>query len=201
MTALSQGKDFPCVILIQFISSRASLVMTHIMQYSQENEGSCPSIQQIRWEYWDHPLDFFILQLGVDLLKFFSSLKYLQYRLMLSMTDHLDHTNEILIVNTYYAMSNKLDETRRHGEWPISSYRLCKFSQKRCIGLASEIFKYFISSYTNSNTTTMEGNVIKLKCRLCSKANGYHRQTRYKCSTCDVTLCRPKQTTKKETLL
>ena len=65
---------------------------------------------------------------------------------MLSLTDHLDHTNEILIVSTYYAMSNKLDEMRRQGEWPISSYRLCKFfiKKKYWAGFGNIQVLYFI---------------------------------------------------------
>lgn len=72
---------------------------------------------------------------------------------------------------------------------PVTSHKLKYFKENICLaklrGNSSDVFHHSIVSIP----FTKNGTLGELKFTLCLMAKGFHRQTCYKCTTCEMPLC------------
>lgn len=149
-----------------------------------------PSIHQLRRKCWDTPLDDFILNLGIEVLRFVQSPRYERSRgLLIYSSMNLSNTMSSDIANDLL-LTRELSEFKEKHKWPLIMNCLKMFANNATL---SKLRKHRSQTYHHTMIPIPEkisnNKTCRTKCTLCSKSHGKHRQTSFMCSTCFIPLC------------
>lgn len=173
--------------------SQSRVVKAFIAEYARKNDGNLPSMEQIRKKLNNakdaESLDDFVLDLGVDLLKYLGSQRFHRSNL------RQDASASAVAVSALTAARDaeliaRLNSERMKNTFPFKSHRLRHFHKDKD-GWLQKLRKHKSMAIHHTATrlgASKSGSDARLTCSLCSKKNP-KRQTRYKCATCEVPLC------------
>lgn len=170
-----------------------------IASYSQKHNGSQPSVSQIRSRIHNshrepdgtQPLNDFVYQLGVDLLKYVGSQSF-HITARLRQHNPASANESATTQEADTDLLQKMNSAKAKGQWPLKSGRLSKFHKDK-LGFLQRLRKHKSLSFHHTpvkNELSSKGEVLRSTCPLCcDEKRSVKRQTRYKCSTCEVPLC------------
>jgi hypothetical protein len=176
-----------------------TIVRPFVSEYRENNEGKDPSLQQIRRQLWKMPLDEFVFDGAIEILKFLQSKTYRDMALTLFQlsvivpVDGDEHQSNLNIVDAELGLH--IQKLVQKNNWPLTTRRLDQFHRSEELG---KLRKHVSVMYPHNLVpapwiTKQKGgqDVMvqqRMKCALCVKGTT-GRQTSKMCGTCEVPLC------------
>ena len=169
------------IVISTWRVQQAKAVKEFIIAWKQKHDDREPTVEQIRNKLHNLrcTLDDFVLQLGVDVIKYLSSHQFARRSLMNSSqpgTSIFESMNDSKLT----ASLNKLKQ------WPLNSHRVKKFEE---ITELKILRRYHSRSFQHlPSKIKTERKRRQVICSLCSTSK-CKSQTAYECSSCRVPLC------------
>ncbi len=160
--------------------AQARRIVQFLKENNEDNARTDPTVAQMRRQCENLTLNDFVLQLGIETLKFLQSSRFRQYNPLAQ--------NPFVNVSAEDQLTEDFKKFKEEHPWPVKRRKLEVFSEHPTL---TRLRKFSSSSYQHMkvNINDVDPTKNRKKCALCAKGNMKYRQTSFMCNLCEVPLC------------